>query len=91
MRSGHAAIWQQVWIRHSRFWPWLQAYLDDFDKFCQKLGGATAEIMGDLLSFEVLIPKPDPNIRPHPLILARARAQRAAEHEKGPVRIAGCT
>ena len=32
-----------------------QAYLDDFDKFCQKLGGATAEIMGDLLSFEVLI------------------------------------
>ena len=31
-----------------------QAYLDDFDKFCQKLGGATAEIMGDLLSFEVL-------------------------------------
>ena len=31
----------------------VQAYLDDFDKFCQKLGGATAEIMGDLLSFEV--------------------------------------
>ena len=32
-----------------------QAYLDDFDKFCQKLGGATAEIMGDLLSFEVRV------------------------------------
>ena len=31
----------------------MQAYLDDFDKFCQKLGGATAEVMGDLLAFEV--------------------------------------
>lgn len=29
-----------------------KAYLDDFDKFCQRLGGATAEVMGDLLSFE---------------------------------------
>lgn len=31
----------------------LQAYLDDFEKFCSKLGGATAEVMGDLLAFEV--------------------------------------
>lgn len=30
-----------------------KAYLDDFAQFCQKLGGATAEIMGDLLAFEV--------------------------------------
>lgn len=30
-----------------------KAYLDDFAQFCLKLGGATAEIMGDLLSFEV--------------------------------------
>jgi len=29
-----------------------KAYLEDFYKFCQKLGGATANIMGDLLSFE---------------------------------------
>ncbi|GJN18537.1 hypothetical protein PR202_gb05709 [Eleusine coracana subsp. coracana] len=29
-----------------------KAYLEDFYKFCQKLGGATAEIMCDLLSFE---------------------------------------
>ncbi|MQM08601.1 hypothetical protein Taro_041457 [Colocasia esculenta] len=29
-----------------------KAYLEDFYKFCQKLGGATAEIMSDLLSFE---------------------------------------
>ena len=34
----------------------VQAYLDDFDKFCQRLGGATAEVMGDLLSFEVCHP-----------------------------------
>lgn len=32
----------------------MQAYLDDFEKFCSKLGGATAEVMGDLLAFEVL-------------------------------------
>ena len=32
---------------------YAQAYLDDFDKFCSKLGGATAEVMGDLLAFEV--------------------------------------
>lgn len=30
-----------------------KAYLDDFAHFCQGLGGATAEIMGDMLSFEV--------------------------------------
>ena len=30
-----------------------KAYLDDFAKFCQRLGGATAEVMGDLLAFEV--------------------------------------
>lgn len=30
-----------------------KAYLDDFAKFCDKLGGSTAAVMGDLLSFEV--------------------------------------
>ena len=30
-----------------------KAYLDDFAKFCQSLGGTTAEVMGDLLAFEV--------------------------------------
>ncbi|XP_077242232.1 V-type proton ATPase subunit d2-like [Tasmannia lanceolata] len=29
-----------------------KAYLEDFYNFCRKLGGATAEIMSDLLSFE---------------------------------------
>lgn len=29
-----------------------KAYLQDFYQFCKKLGGATAEIMGDLLAFE---------------------------------------
>ncbi|KAK3413046.1 hypothetical protein EUGRSUZ_I02249 [Eucalyptus grandis] len=29
-----------------------KAYLEDFYRFCQKLGGATAEIMSDLLGFE---------------------------------------
>ncbi|KAI5432006.1 V-type proton ATPase subunit d2 [Lathyrus oleraceus] len=29
-----------------------KAYLEDFYRFCQKLGGATAEIMSDLLAFE---------------------------------------
>eukprot|EP00850_Spirogloea_muscicola_P001039 SM000004S14909 [mRNA] locus=s4:114091:116747:- [translate_table: standard] len=29
-----------------------KAYLEDFHKFCQKLGGATADIMSDLLFFE---------------------------------------
>ncbi|KAB5516347.1 hypothetical protein DKX38_026995 [Salix brachista] len=29
-----------------------KAYLEDFYRFCQKLGGATSEIMSDLLSFE---------------------------------------
>jgi V-type H+-transporting ATPase subunit d len=29
-----------------------KAYLEDFYNFCQKLGGATAEIMSDLLAFE---------------------------------------
>ena len=30
-----------------------KAYLDDFAEFCQSLGGATADVMGDLLAFEV--------------------------------------
>lgn len=30
-----------------------KAYLDDFSRFCSKLGGSTADVMGDLLSFEV--------------------------------------
>ena len=30
-----------------------KAYLDDFSAFCTKLGGTTAEVMGNLLSFEV--------------------------------------
>lgn len=30
-----------------------KAYLDDFAQFTSKLGGATSEVMGDLLSFEV--------------------------------------
>ncbi|XP_051117983.1 V-type proton ATPase subunit d1-like isoform X2 [Andrographis paniculata] len=29
-----------------------KAYLEDFYRFCKKLGGATAEIMSDLLAFE---------------------------------------
>jgi len=29
-----------------------KAYLEDFNKFCQSMGGITAEIMGDLLAFE---------------------------------------
>ncbi|KAL6136434.1 hypothetical protein ACLB2K_061729 [Fragaria x ananassa] len=29
-----------------------KAYLEDFYRFCQKLGGATGEIMSDLLAFE---------------------------------------
>ena len=30
-----------------------KAYLDDFAKYCNKMGGSTAAVMGDLLSFEV--------------------------------------
>lgn len=30
-----------------------KAYLDDFAQFCNSAGGATAEVMGDLLAFEV--------------------------------------
>ena len=30
-----------------------KAYLDDFSAFCNKLGSTTAEVMGNLLSFEV--------------------------------------
>ena len=33
-----------------------KAYLDDFAHFTSKLGGATSEVMGDLLSFEVCTP-----------------------------------
>ena len=32
-----------------------KAYLDDFSAFCTKLGGTTAEVMGNLLSFEVCL------------------------------------
>ena len=34
-----------------------KAYLDDFAQFTSKLGGATSEVMGDLLSFEVRVSK----------------------------------
>ena len=27
----------------------MQAYLEDFYKFCQELGGTTAEVMGEIL------------------------------------------
>ena len=30
-----------------------KAYLDDFSAFCNKLSGTTADVMGNLLSFEV--------------------------------------
>lgn len=30
-----------------------KAYLNDFAQFCQEVGGATAEIMGQMLQFEV--------------------------------------
>jgi hypothetical protein len=30
-----------------------KAYLDDFAAFCNKLGGTTGEVMGNLLAFEV--------------------------------------
>ncbi len=30
-----------------------KAYLDDFSAFCNKLGGTTGDVMGNLLSFEV--------------------------------------
>lgn len=30
-----------------------KAYLDDFSRFCEGLGGTTAEVMTDLLAFEV--------------------------------------
>ena len=36
-----------------------KAYLDDFARFCSKLGNTTAEVMGDLLSFEVWLPRHD--------------------------------
>jgi V-type H+-transporting ATPase subunit d len=32
-----------------------KAYLDDFAAFCQSLGSTTAEIMSDLLAFEVCL------------------------------------
>jgi len=32
-----------------------KAYLDDFSAFCNKLGGTTGDVMGNLLSFEVLL------------------------------------
>ena len=30
-----------------------KAYLDDFSRFCATIGGTTAEVMSDLLAFEV--------------------------------------
>ena len=35
-----------------------KAYLDDFAKYCNKMGGSTAAVMGDLLSFEVIALQP---------------------------------
>ncbi len=40
-----------------------KAYLDDFAAFCQKLGGTTAEIMGDMLAFEVRRGREVPGLR----------------------------
>ena len=37
-----------------------KAYLDDFAAFCRRLGGATAEVMGGLLSFEARLPPRPP-------------------------------
>jgi hypothetical protein len=53
-------------------WMLLQAYLDDFEKFCSKLGGATAEVMGDLLAFEVL----------HPALCACCRLDGASQQQQ---------
>lgn len=36
-----------------------KAYLDDFAKFCGGLGGATADIMGEMMQFEAH-PSPTP-------------------------------
>lgn len=36
-------------LGHSRY----KAYLDDFAAYCTQLGGTTAEVMTDLLAFEV--------------------------------------
>jgi hypothetical protein len=33
--------------------PRYKAYLDDFAAYCSQLGGTTAEVMTDLLAFEV--------------------------------------
>ena len=49
-----------------------KAYLDDFAAFCASLGGATEEVMGELLSFEVRlchcmecrVPNSDPESTP---------------------------
>ena len=40
-----------------------KAYLDDFSAFCNKLGGTTADVMGNLLSFEVPSPLPGGVVR----------------------------
>eukprot|EP00983_Pelagomonas_calceolata_P065694 1148692-Pelagomonas_calceolata.AAC.5 len=44
-----------------------KAYLDDFAKFCQSLGGTTSEVMGDLLAFEALAYADTDRFHPHPL------------------------
>ena len=33
-----------------------KAYLDDFAKLCSELGGATADIMGEMMQFEARAP-----------------------------------
>ena len=43
----------------------FKAYLDDFARFCSKLGGTTGEVMGDLLSFEVCLCIADTNLPQH--------------------------
>lgn len=54
-----------------------KAYLDDFARFCDKLGGTTSEVMGDLLSFEV-----GDRLHPsRPLACAYKIAQTACEPE----------
>lgn len=40
-----------------------KAYLNDFAEFCKEVGGATAEIMGQMLQFEVRLPA---SFRPPP-------------------------
>lgn len=55
-----------------------KAYLDDFARFCTRLGGTTAEVMGDLLSFEVCNPLAKERGRenaPLPVLTAATRSR----------------